>query len=142
MVVEINYTECVKKGESNLLPLLVDLTNPSPGIGWQNKERIPVFERGLADTVLVLALIHHLAITNNVPLDKIAEFLKDICKSLIIEFVPKNDVQVQGLLSTREDIFSGYTQQAFEDKFSIYFTIAEVKKIKDSRRILYLMLKK
>ncbi|GAI82895.1 unnamed protein product, partial [marine sediment metagenome] len=65
--VEKNYLECVERNETNILPLLLDLTNPSPGIGWENQERTSLLERGSADTVLALALIHHLAISNNLP---------------------------------------------------------------------------
>jgi len=137
--VEINYLECVKKGETSILPLVLDLTNPSSSIGWQNQERMSILERGPADTVLALALIHHLAISNNVPMDKIAEFIYSICDSLIIEFVPKTDSQVQRLLSTREDIFPDYTQPVFEQEFRRYFTIQEFCRIKDSERTIYLM---
>ena len=137
--VEINYLECVKKGEAHILPLVLDLTNPSPGIGWQNAERMSILERGPAHTVLALALVHHLAISNNVPFEKIAEFLYNTCSSLIIEFVPKADSQVQRLLSTREDIFPDYKQQVFEQEFERYFTVQSCAGIKDSERILYLM---
>jgi len=137
--VERNYLECKEKGETNLLPLWVDLTNPSPGIGWATQERMPLFERGPADTVLALALIHHLAISNNLPFSKIAEFLRRICKSLIIEFIPKGDSQVQRLLSTREDIFPDYKQPAFEKIFSEYFEIRCCEKIRNTERTLFLM---
>jgi len=137
--VEKNYLECVRKGETNILPLLLDLTNPSPGIGWQNQERTSLLERGPTDAVFALALIHHLAISNNLPFDKIASFLSKVCNSLIIEFVPKNDSQVQRLLSTREDIFLDYTQRAFESEFKKYFRIQNSVKIKESKRNLYLM---
>jgi len=137
--VEKNYLECVKNGETNILPLLLDFTNPSPGIGWENQERTPLLERGPADTVFALALIHHLAISNNLPLNKIADFLDRICRSLIIEFVPKSDSQVQRLLSTREDIFPDYTQRVFESEFREYFTMESSVKIRDSKRTLYLM---
>ncbi|MCK4819125.1 SAM-dependent methyltransferase, partial [bacterium] len=140
--VEKNYLECIKKGETNILPLLLDLTNPSPGIGWENKERTSLLERGPADAVFALALIHHLAISNNMPLSKIADFFNKICKSLIIEFIPKSDSQVQRLLSTREDIFPDYIQQVFEGKFRKYFTIQNSVKIRDSERTLYLMQKR
>jgi hypothetical protein len=89
--VEMNYRRTVEEKEPNILPLLLDLTNPSPGIGWQNNERSSLLERGPADLVLALALIHHLSISNNIPLTRVAEFLSGICRSLIIEFVPKND---------------------------------------------------
>ena len=137
--VELNYREIVQKKEHDLLPLLLDLTNPSPGIGWQNEERDSLMGRGPADTVLALALIHHLAISNNVPLDRIAEFFSKICNSLIIEFVPKSDSQVQKLLMNRVDIFDKYTQQFFENGFNTYFDIIQRVNIDGSVRILYLM---
>jgi hypothetical protein len=142
VAVEKNYIDCVKKGETNILPLLLDLTNPSPSIGWENQERMSLIERGPVDTTLLLALIHHLAISNNLPLNRCAEFLNNICKhSLIIEFVPKSDSQVQRLLSTRKDIFHEYTQSVFEVEFSKYFTIKDSVRIKNSERTLYLMVK-
>ncbi|MCX5638861.1 MAG: SAM-dependent methyltransferase, partial [Planctomycetota bacterium] len=103
------------------------------------QERMPLFERGPADTVLALALIHHLAISNNLPFSKIADFLHRICKSLIIEFVPKSDSQVRRLLSTREDIFPDYTQSAFEEIFGEYFAIICCEKIRNTERTLFLM---
>lgn len=141
MAVELNYLENQQKGETHLLPLLLDLTNPSANIGWENQERLSFLERGPADTALALALIHHLAISNNVPLGKIAHFFNRICDSLIIEFVPKQDSQVQRLLSSREDIFSGYTQEAFEREFEQYFRLRHSVKLNGSERTLYLMQK-
>jgi len=137
--VEINYRQVVSRGETNLLPLVLDLTNPSPSIGWENRERMSLLDRGPADTVLALALIHHLAISDNLPLDRIAGFFARLCRALIIEFVPKTDPKVQKLLATREDIFPGYTQQAFEAAFGRLFTIRRFAQIRNSGRILYLM---
>jgi hypothetical protein len=119
--------------------LLLDLTNPSPSIGWENQERMSLAERGPADVVMALALIHHLAISNNVPLGRIASFLSRICNWLIIEFVPKCDSQVQRLLATRDDIFTDYTQAAFEREFGEYFVMEDSVIIKGSERVLYLM---
>ncbi|MFQ5717870.1 MAG: hypothetical protein ACE5GQ_12330 [Nitrospinales bacterium] len=137
--VETNYLQTVKKRETNLLPLWLDLNNPSPGIGWDNHERMSLLERGPADTVLALALIHHLAISNNVPLRKIARFFNEIGRSLIIEFVPKSDLMAQKLLATREDIFEGYTQHEFENEFGKYFEILKSEKVGKLDRTLYLM---
>ncbi len=139
--VERNYLECVEKGEANILPLLLDLTNPSPSIGWENRERMSILERAPADTVLALAFIHHLAISNNLPLQRIAALLGRICHSLIIEFIPKDDSQVQRLLSSREDIFPDYTREVFESTFAEYFTMRGRAGIADTRRTLYLMQK-
>jgi len=140
--VEINYLIAVEKGETNILPLLLDLTNPSPGVGWENEERIPFLDRGHADTALALALIHHLAISNNLPLARIASFFRKICNSLIIEFIPKSDLKVQKLLTTRKDIFPNYTQEAFETEFGRLFSIQASEKLRNSERTLYLMLAK
>lgn len=140
--VEKNYLQCIKNGETSILPLVMDLTNPSPDIGWANSERDSFIKRGPADTVLALALIHHLAISNNLPFAKISEVFSRICSSLIIEFVPKNDSQVQRLLSTREDIFPRYTQQSFEDEFGKYFEMQNSAIINDTKRRLYLMRKR
>lgn len=137
--VERNFLECKKNNEKNILPLVIDLTNPSSSIGWQNDERMSLMDRGPTDTILALALIHHLAISNNVPLNKIAEFFGNLCKSLIIEFVPKTDSQIQRLLVSREDIFDEYTEDNFKIEFEKIFNIVEMVPLKDSKRVIYLM---
>jgi len=140
--VELNYLDCRKREERSLLPLLSDLTNPSPAIGWQNRERQSLIERGPCDTALALALVHHLAIGNNLPFDRIADFLAGICRTLIIEFVPKSDSQVQRLLATREDIFPDYTREAFERVFSSTFAVVDSAPVHGSERTIYLMEKR
>ncbi len=138
--VEINYREVRAKNEDRILPLVLDLANPSGGLGWANRERMSFAERGPADAVMALALIHHLAISNNLPFAKIAEFMAEICREhLIIEFVPKEDSQVQRLLATREDIFDHYTPADFEKEFSRYFTVTGKAPVKGSQRVMYLM---
>lgn len=137
--VEKNYRLIHKNGDKQLLPLVLDLTNPSPGIGWGNKERSSIDGRGPVDTVMALALIHHLAISNNLPLEKIAEWFRGLSRSLIIEFVPKSDSQVKKLLATRKDIFPQYNQQDFEQAFSQYFEIVAAEPIQNSERTLYAM---
>jgi len=139
VAVELNYRNMRAKKESNLLPLILDLTNPSPALGWAHEERASLIGRGPADTVLALALIHHLAISNNLPFDMIAAFFASVCRSLIIEFVPKSDSQVQKLLATREDIFPDYTPAGFEAAFGRRFRIRKTEKIAGSERLLYLM---
>ena len=137
--VEKNYRQMRENKETRILPLCLDLTNPSPSIGWANEEHLSLIKRGPADTVLALALIHHLAISNNVPFSHIAAFLSRLCRFLIIEFVPKNDSQVQKLLRTRKDIFSHYTKEHFEDVFVNHFSILKHDIIVDTQRTLYLM---
>jgi len=143
LAVEKNYKQVKKTNEKNLLPLIFDATNPSPGIGWQNQERKSLISRGAADCILALALIHHLAITNNVPFKNIAEFMKQLTsKYLIIEFVPKDDSNAKKLLALREDIFKDYEKQIFEKIFESFFDILKINNIKGTKRTLYLMKRK
>ena len=139
LAVEKNYLLSSQNSEQNILPLILDLTNPSSGIGWNHDERMSIIQRGPADMVFALALVHHLAISNNVPLNKIAEFFSQISKFLIIEFVPKSDSQVKRLLLTRDDIFENYDEKNFEIEFSKFFKIINSKKILDSERTIYTM---
>jgi len=134
-----NYIQVRKDRDENLLPLVMDLTNPSPGLGWGHRERQSLMGRGPVPLVLALALVHHMAISNNVPLPKLAGFFREICDHLIIEFVPKSDSQVQRLLRSREDIFDDYTITGFEAAFKPYFRTVEKQKVPKSERILYLM---
>jgi len=137
--VEQNYRQMKNDKTENLLPLLLDLTNPTPAIGWANRERESFGARGPADMVLALAVIHHLAISNNVPLPQLADFFAETGKWLVIEFVPKPDSQVQKLLVSRKDIFPNYTRAGFEAAFKTRFTIHETVEIRESERVLYLM---
>ena len=89
--------------------------------------------------ILALALVHHLAIGNNVPFRRIAEFLSQLGRALVIEFVPKSDSQVQRLLATREDVFDDYAVAPFEGAFAERFSIEHVTAIRNTDRTLYLM---
>ncbi len=126
VAVDKNYREMSRRAEESILPLLLDLTNPSPALGWASAERSSFIERHRVDVGMALAIIHHIAISNNVPLDSVAQLSATICKSLIIEFVPKNDSQVERLLATREDVFPDYNQADFETTFQNYFRIMDI----------------
>ena len=137
--VEQNYNRIQQNGEKNILPLWIDILNPSPSIGWQNTERSSFLSRLQPDAILALALIHHLAITNNVPLSFLADFFSRHCRLLIIEFIPKSDPQVQKLLQNRKDIFIDYDQNSFEKEFSRYFKTREKLPLSACSRIMYCM---
>ncbi|MBI3176335.1 MAG: class I SAM-dependent methyltransferase [Chloroflexi bacterium] len=137
--VEQNYRQVKAAKEQTLLPLVLDLTNPSPSLGWANRERDSFAQRGPADLVLALAVIHHLAISNNVPLPQLADFFAEAGRRLILEFVPKSDSQVKKLLATRADIFPTYTLDGFEAAFAPRFKILEKVDLRDSERTLYFM---
>jgi hypothetical protein len=137
--VDRNYRQLRDEGETHLLPLLLDLSNPSPALGWAHDERASLVDRGPADLVMALALIHHLAISNNVPLGRVADWFARLTRRLIIEFVPKNDPKVQQLLANRADVFADYTKEGFESAFARRFETEDRSPIPDSGRVLYLM---
>lgn len=137
--VEANHLEGARRDETSLLPLLLDLTNPSPGLGWAGGERAALAERGPADVALALGLIHHLAIGANVPLEAVARFLAAVARAVIIEFVPKDDPQVGRLLVSRKDVFPSYNQGEFEEVFRGHFTVCQCRPLAGSGRTLYLL---
>jgi ribosomal protein L11 methylase PrmA len=140
--VERNYLRARADGDRGLLPLLMDITNPSPAQGWGHAERMSLAERGPADVVMALALVHHLAIGGNVPLASIARCFAGLGERLIIELVPKADSQVQRLLRNRPDIFPEYTREGFERAFLERFRILEVQPVEGSERWLYMMVRR
>ncbi len=140
--VEQNYLQMRKDKEKNLLPLMQDLTNPSAALGWAHRERDGFTQRGPADMVFALALVHHLAISNNVPLAQVAEYFAELGNWLVIEFVPKSDSQVMKLLQSREDIFDRYTSEGFEEAFVKYFEVQERVNVVESDRVLFLYRKR
>lgn len=139
---EKGYQSIRKNNIKNITPLFCDFTNPIGGLGWENTERMSLIERGPADCILALALVHHLAIPHNLPFEKIASGFSKIGKNLIVEFIEKSDSQVQILLSSRKDIFDKYNEEDFEKAFKMYFNIKQKTKIKDTKRTLYLMERK
>ncbi len=137
--VESAYQDVRGGADARILPLLMDLANPSPCLGWANRERASLFDRGPADVALALALVHHLAVGRNVPLNQIAEVLAGLCRDLLVEFVPREDSQVQGMLAGREELFADYTRAHFEAAFERKFSIRRVHPLPESGRVLYAM---
>lgn len=135
--VELHWRAVRDSGAESVLPLMLDLANPSPRIGWANEERASLAERGPVDAVLALALVHHLAIGNNVPLERIAAYLAQLGRQVIIEWVPKDDARVQQLLSTREDVFDDYDHAAFERAFERHFSPVSEDPLPGSGRIVH-----
>ncbi len=123
----------------NILPLVLNLAHPSPGIGLLNKERASFNERARFDGVMALALIHHLAIGCNIPFDLIAKQFSDLSPQLIIEFIPKEDPQAQKLMITKKDIFENYSLENFISSFNLFYRVKEQYPLSNSGRILFWM---
>jgi hypothetical protein len=140
--VERLYLQLKTEGPANVLSLVVDIANPSPGLGWANSERRRLEFRGPADLVLALALVHHLSIAGNVPLANVAQYLARLGRALIIEFVPRDDpaiAEMAELLARRPLIEAEYSREGFERAFEAAFRIEVRQPIADTGRVLYLM---
>ena len=124
------------KASSAILPLNIDFSHPSPALGWDNSERKSLFQRSTPDFILALALIHHLVLSANVPIYKVAELLSRLSKNLIIEYVPEDDPMVVNMLRFRVDKHLPYTQELFESCFETFYKCEQKTKLSNGR-ILY-----
>ena len=116
-----HFTALSERGETGILPIRIDLAQPSPGLGWANRERDSLLDRGPADLALALALVHHLRVSAGVPFSVMAPFFAGLAPRLIVEWVPRTDPQVERLLRSRPDTFPDYTREAFIDAFVAHF---------------------
>jgi ribosomal protein L11 methylase PrmA len=137
--VELLYRRLRTEGNRTVLPLTVDLADLSPGIGWRNRERRPLTARGRPDLVLALAVVHHLAITANVPLAEIVHWFADLGAVLVVEFPTRDDPMVQRLLrNKRPGLHSDYRREVFEWTLKETFDVLRVTPLEDSpTRVLY-----
>jgi SAM-dependent methyltransferase len=126
-----------------ILPLRMDIANPSPAIGFRNRERPGFLQRFSADCVLALALIHHLHISANLPLAGIRDMFADLTRRhLVLEFVPSDDVMFRKLMRFRRDLYGEYTLERCIDVFSKRFVLERQVGINDSPRTLLIFCKR
>jgi len=134
------YLYCKEKKILNIFPFTANLSQPTPAVGWNNREQASLKERLLGDVGLALALIHHLAISNHIRFEMMADFFAATCRELIIEFVPKEDAKVQLLLSSREDIFDWYTPELFRQAFLPQFSLVKEHRFSNNRVLFHFIL--
>lgn len=141
--VELLYRR-VRSTSLDVTPLVGDLCNPSPGVGFMNTERTPLFQRIRADCVLCLALIHHLLISGNLSLVSVRDMLACLTtRDLVLEFVPTDDEMFQSLLDLRVDLFEGLTLECCRNVFKGRFSVLKEMAVPDSKRtLLFLRLNK
>ncbi|MBU0744390.1 MAG: hypothetical protein KKE11_03375 [Gammaproteobacteria bacterium] len=119
-----------------ITPLVLNLMNPSSSSGWDLQERKSILERLQVNSFFSLALIHHICIANNVPLERFIQFLRKIAPKGVLEWVDKKDPMVQFLLRNRSDIFPDYTWENFENIVNKYFVIKKIQSINNDLRKL------
>jgi hypothetical protein len=131
------YRALKAEGSRTILPLVVNLTDPSPDLGWRNLERKRLTERGRPELVLCLALIHHVVIGANIPLAEFVAWLRSLDADLIIEFVTREDPMVKTLLRNKEDQYGDYHTEVFERELSARFSVAAREPLGSGTRIMY-----
>jgi hypothetical protein len=135
--VERLYRSLKASGPANILPLVGNVADPAPGLGWLGRERQPLPDRSRPSLVLCLALVHHVALSANVPVGEFLSWLASLGADLVIEFVSKEDAMSRRLLQNKEDVFPDYTQPAFEAHLERWFTVTRRQTIGDGSRTLY-----
>ena len=137
LAVERLFQALKAEGVKTILPLVNNLADPSPNLGWRGLERKALANRTKPELVLCLALVHHLVISANIPLGEFVEWLASLGADLVIEFITKEDAMVQTLLRNKEDNYSDYDKEYFKECLSAAFNVVRHEKLDSGRRILY-----
>jgi SAM-dependent methyltransferase len=138
-VVDLLYRRLRSEKRENVLPLVMNLADPSGGIGWRNRERAPFAERVRPDVTLALALVHHLAIGANVPLPEVVDWLGSFGGRLVVEFVHVGDPMVERLLANKPaGLFDDYQREAFERLLDERFLVHRQQTLPGGTRTMYL----
>jgi hypothetical protein len=137
-VVDALYRALARDDERRILPLVVDLADPSPAIGWRNRERQTLVERGRPELALCLALVHHLSITRNVPLRELVDWLRSLECEVVVEFPSRTDPMVQRLLAAkRSGAHPDYDRGTFDSLLRTRFQVVDVTELPSGSRALY-----
>ena len=141
MALEHLYQEQKQRPDRHsILPLVVNLSDPSPGQGWRGTERKSLPDRGGPDLTLCLALIHHVVIGANIPMPDFIRWLADFGTGLVIEFVGRDDEMVETLLRNRDDAYDDYRLDVFETLLAEHFNVRQSRALKGGRRSIYFAL--
>ena len=134
-----------KAQQLDILPLIVNISRPTPAVGWRNQENPSFLERatGAFDIVFMLAVIHHIMVTDGVPLLSILEMASELTRGvMVIEFVGSNDPMFRRIVHGRENLYEGLNTEMFEACCQPYFQIVRSIRVGESDRWLYLLKKR
>jgi SAM-dependent methyltransferase len=131
------YERCKTEDEQRILPLGINLVDPSPSQGWRGQERQSLENRGRPNLVLALALLHHIVIGSNIPLPDFIEWLRSLDAVIVLEFISKEDEMVKVLLRNKDDLYSDYTEEVLENCLYSVFDLQRKIKLKNGLRTLY-----
>ena len=137
-VTDALYRSLCDEGNGKILPLVLDVTDPSPALGWQGRERRTLEERGAPDLALCLAVLHHVVISGNVPVAEFLSWLRGLGTALVIEFPTRDDPQVARLLARkRPGAHPDYDRDSFERALAERFEVERREALASGTRILY-----
>ena len=137
--VDALYRETSEGGQRNIIPLVMDLANPSPGQGWAGRERAPFDRRRNPDMALCLALIHHLRVSANIPVAHIVAWLRSLNATVIVEFIDRDDEMFVKLAENKREDYADYTPANFEAEVAKWFTIEDRMSLKAGKRQMLLL---
>jgi SAM-dependent methyltransferase len=138
-VVELLFRSLAAEGDRSILPLVADVADPPPALGWRARERVPLEQRGRPDLVLCLALVHHLALSANVPLAELVAWWRSLGAVLVVEFVTPEDPMAKRLLERkRAGLHADYDRGTFERLLAEAFRIERTDELASGARVLYL----
>jgi SAM-dependent methyltransferase len=134
---DLNWQTAQRNGLA-ILPMVADFARPTPAVGWQNRESASLLDRskGKFDCVLMLGILHHILVTDQIPLDAILEQLWEISNRwAIIEWIPKEDPQFDGLFRGRQELYSHLSEEYFFQTLSKYCEVRERAKLSNGRTL-------
>jgi hypothetical protein len=135
--VELLYRDLKGEGNEQILPLVMNLTDPSPALGWRGLERKAWTDRGKPELILALALLHHVSITGNVPVRQFVDWLASLESHIVIEFMTREDPMVKRLLAAKRVEHEDYEQGFFERCVHEAFEVERTQELPSGTRILY-----
>lgn len=135
--VELLYRDLKREQNEQILPLVMNLTDPSPALGWRGLERKEWTERGKPELILALALLHHVSITGNVPVRQFVDWLASLGSQVVIEFMTREDPMVKRLLAAKRIEHEDYDRGFFERCVNEAFEIERTQELPSGTRILY-----
>jgi hypothetical protein len=135
--VERLYREVRDSEMTRILPLVQNIADPSPSWGWRNRERLHLQARARPDLLLCLALVHHVVISANIPMEEFISWLSEQSDQLVFEYVSRSDDKVRTLLRNKEDKYSDYSRERLESALGSHYEIARQQSLESGNRHLY-----
>lgn len=125
----------------NVLPLVVDLTRPTPAVGWRNRECSSFLDRarGGFDVVMMLAVVHHMLVTERIPLEHLLDLADELSREyVLIEYVAPADPMFRRIVRGRDELYADFSPDWFEAAAARRFELVRSARIDGLHRWLYL----